>query len=108
MTRNEWIAWDRQNRHTTTALDELAACATYCESGTLTQINVEPRLIIDASREAERLVGAIHAACAIIEMADARNLACDGPASGSPPRMTLAEWKNLYTLLAESVARAHR
>jgi hypothetical protein len=42
---------------------------------------------------------AINKACAIIERADERNLANDGPAGGSPPQMSLPEWRSLYVTL---------
>ena len=42
---------------------------------------------------------AIGAACTIIETADARNLANDGPAGGCPPDMSLKEWQTLYEIL---------
>ena len=47
----------------------------------------------------ERLLIAVNDACRIIERADTRNLHDEGPAGGRPPQMTLAEWKELYTVL---------
>lgn len=47
--------------------------------------------------------GALHAACAIIETADARNLANDGPAGGFPPDMSLKEWQTLYEMLKSAL-----
>lgn len=47
----------------------------------------------------QQLLKAIDQACAIIERADARLLATDGPCGGLPPDMTLAEWKELYSTL---------
>jgi hypothetical protein len=54
-------------------------------------------------KERDALASAIHEACDIIETADARNLATDGPASGSPPQMSLTEWRRLYVVLEDSV-----
>lgn len=42
---------------------------------------------------------AIATACDMIETADARNLANDGPAGGFPPQMSLREWQVLYETL---------
>ena len=42
---------------------------------------------------------AIATACDMIETADARNLANDGPAGGVPPQMSLREWAVLYKTL---------
>lgn len=42
---------------------------------------------------------AINKACGIIERADARLLAMDGPCGNSAPDMTLAEWRELYVTL---------
>lgn len=42
---------------------------------------------------------AIEHACEIIELADARLLAGDGPAGNQPPDMSLAEWRELYVTL---------
>ena len=42
---------------------------------------------------------AIATACDMIETADARNLANDGPAGGCPPQMSLREWQVLYETL---------
>lgn len=42
---------------------------------------------------------AIATACDMIETADARNLANDGPAGGCPPQMSLREWQVLYKTL---------
>jgi hypothetical protein len=49
--------------------------------------------------EEPTLLVAINRACEIIEVADARNLANDGPAGGFPPQMTLKEWRTLYVTL---------
>lgn len=51
---------------------------------------------------------ALNHACDIIETADARLLALDGPCGGLPPDMKLAEWEELYTTLddARKVANA--
>ncbi len=54
--------------------------------------------------EAERSVAArraIKRACEIIETADARLLATDGPCGGLPPNMSLDEWRELYVTLDE-------
>lgn len=45
----------------------------------------------------------IRAACDVIEMADARNLANDGPAGGFPPDMSLKEWQTLYEILKSAL-----
>lgn len=52
-----------------------------------------------AGQSVMRLRAAIVAACRIIETADARNLANDGPAGGFPPQMGLKEWRTLYVTL---------
>ena len=45
----------------------------------------------------------IRAACDVIETADARNLANDGPAGGCPPDMSLREWQTLYEMLKSAL-----
>lgn len=52
---------------------------------------------------ATHLEVAIRKACRIIETADERNLANDGPAGGFPPQMTLREWHTLYRTLKTAV-----
>jgi hypothetical protein len=52
------------------------------------------------------LLKAINRAAQIIETADERNLANDGPAGGFPPQMTLAEWRDLYVTL-DNARTAH-
>lgn len=52
------------------------------------------------------LLAAINRAAQIIELADERNLANDGPAGGFPPQMTLAEWRDLYVTL-DNARNAH-
>lgn len=42
---------------------------------------------------------AINRACQIIETADQRLLAMDGPIGNSPPDMSLTEWRELYMVL---------
>jgi hypothetical protein len=56
--------------------------------------------------EEPTLLVAINRACEIIEVADARNLANDGPAGGFPPQMTLKEWRTLYVTLDNARRRA--
>jgi hypothetical protein len=58
------------------------------------------------TKERNALASAIHEACDIIETGDARNLALDGPAGGSVPQMSLAEWRALYTVLEDSTVKA--
>lgn len=52
------------------------------------------------------LLVAINAACEIIEIADSKNLANDGPAGGFPPQMDLREWRKLYVTL-DVARRSH-
>lgn len=52
-----------------------------------------------ALASARAALGAIATACDMIETADARNLANDGPAGGCPPQMSLREWQVLYKTL---------
>jgi 3-deoxy-D-arabino-heptulosonate 7-phosphate (DAHP) synthase len=47
----------------------------------------------------QRMRAAISRACDIIEAADARLLALDGPCGGLPPVMSLDEWRTLYVTL---------
>lgn len=47
------------------------------------------------------LLKAINQACEIIEIADSRLLADDGPAGGQAPDMSLREWIKLYAILDE-------
>jgi hypothetical protein len=55
-----------------------------------------------AARQGEiitNLLNAINHACDIIENADHRLLAQDGPAGGQAPPMSLDEWRRMYVSL---------
>lgn len=47
----------------------------------------------------ESVLRLIEDACEIIETADERLLAVDGPCGGLPPDMSLKEWRDLYVKL---------
>jgi hypothetical protein len=58
-------------------------------------VNALPLLIA----EVRRLRDAVSDACGIIEIGDQRLLASDGPVNNMPPEITLAEWKEMYSVL---------
>lgn len=62
-------------------------------------MNAKPKVQKRPSRRVRSMRSAINRACEIIETADARLLATDGPCGGLPPDMSLAEWRELYTVL---------